>query len=75
MGTWDQPNARTAARDLTRRVNVGGVAIGTPAVVAAAIPQFEPYVPAAAGQCAFAVIVCAILVPIIARKFTGKTEG
>ncbi len=54
---------------------VGGVAIGTPAVVAAAIPQFEPYVPAAAGQCAFAVILCAILVPIIARKFTGKTEG
>ena len=28
MGTWDQPNARTAARDLTRRVDVGGVAIG-----------------------------------------------
>ncbi len=54
---------------------VGGVAIGTPAVVAAAIPAFEPFVPAAAGQCAFAVILCAIVVPILARKFTGKTEG
>ena len=28
MGTLDQPNAQTAPRDLTRRVNVGGVAIG-----------------------------------------------
>lgn len=53
-------------------VCVGGVSIGAPAVIAGVLPQFEPYVASAAGQLAFAVVICAIVTPMMTRYIAGK---
>lgn len=53
---------------------VGGVSIGAPAVIAQTLPQFEPYVAEATGQLAFAVIIGAIVSPIIAKKLGEKAK-
>ncbi len=54
---------------------VGGVTIGAPAVIAATLPQFEPYVQTAAGQLAFAVIVSAIVSPFISKKLGERAKA
>lgn len=58
--------------------SVAGNAVGTPALLAAAAPAMEPYVESATAQCAAAVIVSIILVPIltswVARKW-GNSEA
>lgn len=51
---------------------IGGISIGTPAVISDVLPQFAPYVPAATGQLAFAAIICAILTPILTRMIAEK---
>lgn len=52
-----------------------GNAIATPAIVAAADPQFAPYVDTATAQVAAAVLVSAILAPLIASWVLKKEGG
>jgi 2-keto-3-deoxygluconate permease len=54
--------------------SVGGVSIGAPAVIAAVLPEFEPYVSSASGQLAFAVIISAIVTPIITKTLAEKAK-
>lgn len=51
-----------------------GNAVAVPAVVAVADPAFEPYVGAASAQAAAAVLVTAILAPLVAA-FVMKAQG
>ena len=52
-----------------------GNAVAVPAAVAAADPSFLPFVPAAAAQTASAVLVTAILAPIVAAWVLKRSGG
>jgi 2-keto-3-deoxygluconate permease len=52
-----------------------GNAVAVPAVVAAADPRFLPFVPSAAAQTASAVLVTAILAPIVASWVLKRAGG
>lgn len=54
--------------------SVGGVSIGAPKIIAGVLPQFEPYVEVASGQLAFAVIIAAIVTPILTKMIAEKAK-
>ena len=58
---------------------VGGNAVATPASVAMADPSLEPYVESATAQTAAAVVITAILTPIltgwVSRRASKKTRS
>lgn len=57
--------------------SAAGNCVATPALVASVAPEFEPYVEAATVQCAAAVVVSVILVPLLtawAAKRWGNDE-
>lgn len=53
-------------------VSIGGVSISTPPIVAALLPQFQPYVDVAVGQLTMAFILSAIFVPMVTRLVVKK---
>ncbi|MEV5827990.1 2-keto-3-deoxygluconate permease [Spirillospora sp. NPDC052242] len=52
-----------------------GNAVAVPAVVAAADPRFLPFVPSAAAQAASAVLVTAVLAPVVASWVLKRAGG
>lgn len=52
----------------------GGNAVAVPAVIAATDPSFAPYVESATGQVAAAVVITALLIPVLAGYFSKKEK-